>query len=160
MPADDPLMERFLNPGDRAAATVELASRGEQAMPILQGLFDGTTVNRYGVPYRRLGTPLDCGLVAAARLGPLARPLEPFLRAALREGHAYAADALGALETLEDESIAALADALSVAWTADSAAAALARCKASEHPSLRAAIDSSEDAAKAWSWATRRISNR
>lgn len=70
------IFERFLIPSERTKATAELASQKEAALLVLTSLFDGSAKNQHGIPYRELGTPLDCGLVAAGRLGPIAKPLE------------------------------------------------------------------------------------
>lgn len=148
----DSIFERFLSPADRAQAVSELASQGSQAVPALASLFDGSARNSFGIPYRQLGMPLDCGLLAARSLGALARPLEPFLRNELRAGHPYAASALGALGTLSDESICALAEALrSDPTTALEAAAALSRCAATSHATVKDAAASSTIAGKALS---------
>lgn len=156
MHSDDPLFERFLHPADRATATVELAGLGPLALPILEALFSGTAANRYGIPYRQLGGPLDCGLVAASRLGPLAQPLEPFLAAELRAGHPYASRALGALGKLQEASVVALADALCGAvLIAAEAADALLRCNAIDHPAVKSAADRSTRASKALGMAAR-----
>lgn len=146
----DSIFERFLSPAARAEAVSELASQGSQAVPALASLFDGSARNSFGIPYRQLGMPLDCGLLAARSLGTLARPLEPFLRDELRAGHPYAAAALGALGTLSDESIGVLAEALrSDPATALEAAAALSRCGATGHAAVKAAAASSTIAGKA-----------
>ncbi|MBX9404055.1 hypothetical protein K4L06_22380 [Lysobacter sp. BMK333-48F3] len=156
MDTGDPLFERFLQPENRVAATVQLVDRGESAVPILVSLFDGSARNQYGVAYRRLGMPLSCGLIAAGRLGPLARPLEPFLVAELRAGHPYAAEALGALGALENDSVVALADALRLdVEVALGAAAALYRCSAADHPAVTAAASLSTTAKRALSIAKR-----
>ncbi len=110
---DSSFFERFLSPTERAKATCELAAMGKDAVPILIALFDGEAVNEWGVRYRDLGTPIDCGLVAAQRLGTGAKPLELFLRDAVLSGHRYAPAALAALGTLEEASIAALSKSLS-----------------------------------------------
>jgi hypothetical protein len=134
----DPVFERFLVPSDRAQATHELAARGALAVPLLQALFSGQATNQNGVAYPQLGMPLDCGLVAASHLGQLARPLEPYLREELIKGHPYAAQALGSLGTLENESILGLAAALQGnVLLAFEAANALARCHALAHPAVR-----------------------
>lgn len=135
--------------GQRAVS--ELASRGSQTVPALASLFDGSARNSFGIPYRQLGMPLDCGLLAARSLGTLARPLEPFLRNELRAGHPYAAAALGALGTLSDESICALAEALrSDPTSALEAAAALSGCAATDHAAAKDAAASSTSGGKAF----------
>ncbi|WP_158755697.1 hypothetical protein [Dyella sp. S184] len=144
------IFEQFLSPAGRAAATSELASRGALALPVLVSLFDGSARNNYGIPYRQVGVPLDCGLVAARSLGVAARPLEPFLRNELRAGHPYAAGALGALGLLSDESVCALAEALrSDPLIACEAAAALSLCSATNHAAVKEVSASSTIANKA-----------
>ena len=139
----DPILERFLSESDRSRAVAELANRGALALPTLEALFDGSAVNRHGVPYRKLGSPLDCGLVTAAHLGPIARPLERLLRAELRSGHVYAAPALGALGLLDEDSIVELSGVLSGDLLLSSeAAAALVKCGNREHPAVKAAAKS------------------
>lgn len=81
----------FLKPGERASATYKLASLGVDAIPILKSLFSGEAKNRWGVSYSKLGMPLDCGLLTIKLLGPLAKPLEPFIREYLHFGYIYAA---------------------------------------------------------------------
>ena len=146
------VFERLTSALARGNATEEIAARGEAALPMLRALFDGSATNAHGIAYRNLGPPLDCAIVAAGRLGSLARPLEPFLRDELRRGHRYAPDALGALGTLAEESVTALAQAL------DSddfelgveAAAALIRCGLRDHPLVQAALASSERSRKSF----------
>ncbi|SNR68548.1 hypothetical protein SAMN05192560_0473 [Methylobacillus rhizosphaerae] len=146
----DPVLERFLLPAQRAEATAELAARGAAALPVLTALFDGSARNSYGMPYRDLGMPLLCGLVAARRLGTIAQPLEPFICAALRARHHYAAEALGALGSLSEDSIIALANALQDnALLAYESALALSLCGATGHPAVMEAGAVSSIAAKA-----------
>ena len=38
-------------------------------MPLLRAILDGSAVNGNGVPYRRLGLPVDCALVTVRMLG-------------------------------------------------------------------------------------------
>lgn len=87
----------FLCPRDRAAATHELAAHGQNAVPILRSILNGEAKNEFGVAYRRLGMPVDCSLVTICMLGRIASPLEEFVRAELKAGHAYAEDALRAI---------------------------------------------------------------
>ena len=142
------LFEKFSNPSERARATAELASLGVEAIQPLHLLFSGEAKNSFGVPYRQLGMPLDCGLVVAGRLGPLAKPLEKHLREALAGGHIYAAEALGQLGTLAEESIEALVTTL-VAKTdiAFESACALVYSGCSSHPAVAKAVRSSSAAA-------------
>lgn len=129
----DPFFERSLVPGERAMAVSVLADRGLDALPILEALFNGEARNRWGVPYKQLGAPVDCGLIVAARLGHLSKPIEDHLRAALQRGHIYAAAALGALGRLDNTSVSALADTLEQSvLPAAEAAQALVRCGAEE----------------------------
>lgn len=145
----DPVLECFLLPGERAEATAELAERGAAALPVLVALFDGSARNSHGVPYRDLGMPLSCGLVVARRLGAIAQPLEPFICAELRAGHHYAAAALGALGSLSEDSIIALADVLrDNALMAYESALALSLCGATGHPAVMEAVAVSSIAAK------------
>jgi hypothetical protein len=106
------IFESFLQPGERANATYRLAALGVDAIPILESLFSGAAKNRWGVSYSKLGMPLDCGLVTIKLLGPLAKPLEPFVRECLHSGHIYAAEALRAIGTLDEASIIELAACL------------------------------------------------
>lgn len=150
------MSERFLNPAERAAATVELASLGAEAIPILESLFLGEAKNAFGVPYRLLGTPLDCALVATGRLGPLAKPVEPHLREALKSGHIYAAEALRFLGALDEKTIEALAEKLvgDVLLAAESAAA-LVCCGAVNHPAVENVVQASSEAAQQMSLASK-----
>ena len=148
--AIEDFFERFLTPKERARATSELASRGADALPVLEALFSGQAKNERGVPYLSLWMAVDCGLVAAARLGALAKPLEAHLRAALRQGHHYAAPALGALGSLDEESIVALARALDDGKIdmAFESAFALIRCDALQHASVKQIVSKSSGAGK------------
>jgi hypothetical protein len=147
---NDSIFEQFLNSANRAEATLALADRGSAAIPLLASLFDGSAKNKNGVPYRQLGVPLSCGLIAAQHLGATARPLEPFLRNELLAGHAYAAAALGALGTLSPESVHALAQALRAdSLQACEAAKALSLCGAIDHTTVKEMAASSTTAARA-----------
>ncbi len=97
---DHTIFERFLQPSERAAATIELVTQGAAALPILQSLLSGEATNSWGVPYRKLGVPVDCALVAIQRLGPIALPLEAYVKHEIENGHSYAADALTAIHAL------------------------------------------------------------
>ena len=150
MPMNHPFFERCLKPGERALATVELAAQGSAALPILEALFSGEAKNQWGISYKSLGTPLDCGLIVAARLGEVAKPIERHLVVALKCGHVYAAAALGALGDLDDISIGELAMTLDGSATLSfEAADALVRCGAAEHPDVTAITRLSQRAATA-----------
>ena len=90
-------LRSFQSPSDRARATCELALCGQEAVPLLRSILDGSAKNEFGVAYGKLGMPIDCALVAITRLGPVAKPLEPLVRQQLSAGHPYAQDALSAL---------------------------------------------------------------
>jgi hypothetical protein len=146
----DPIFEEFLQPSQRAKATVELVARGAEAIPVLITLLSGEAKNAFGVPYIRLGNPLDCALVAAGRLGALSKPLEPYIREALSSGHVYAASALGFLGTLEEATVVELAAQLAGnVILSTEAAASLVRCGQVGHPSVVKAARSSPQAAQA-----------
>ena len=156
----DALFDRFTNPSERALATAELASLGVGAIQILQRLFSGEARNSFGVPYRQLGMPMDCGLVAAGRLGPVAKPLEHYLREALTAGHVYAAEALGKLGFLDELSIEALADTLAVNdGISFESAHALVRSGHTKHPAVVKAVQGSPWAAARIEQAARHIAN-
>jgi hypothetical protein len=72
----------------------------------------GDAKNSQGIPYRKLGLPLDCAIHVAGKLGTIAKPLERYLSAALRDGNPYAAAAMSQLGGLAAESIQVLADSL------------------------------------------------
>lgn len=108
---------------------------------LLRSLFDGTATNKSGIPYRQLGIPIDCALVAVAYLGPIAKPLEPYLREEVRSGHPYASSALAVLGILQDESVAALASQLDAEHLlAAEAANALVCTGNNQHIAVKAAM--------------------
>jgi len=138
------IFESFLQPGERASATHKFADIGVDAIPILKSLFNGEAKNRWGVSYAKLGTPLDCGLVAIKLLGTLAKPLEPFVRDCLHSGHIYAAEALRAIGTLDEASIIELANCLDKnGILACEAAYTLCCCEAERHEAVIAVVNSS-----------------
>lgn len=96
-PGNDFFPEAFLIPSKRGWATNELASYGERAVPLLRAILDGSAVNQYGVPYRRLGMPVDCALVTVKMLGPTAGSLRELVQAEVGASHPYAEAALRAL---------------------------------------------------------------
>ncbi|RBO81859.1 hypothetical protein [Marinomonas aquiplantarum] len=91
--------ERFLKPADRAKAVCELESLGEDAIPILRTILDGTAKNKFQVSYNKLGMPVECSLVVIQRLGKAAKDLEPFVEQWLERGHPYAQEALHEINT-------------------------------------------------------------
>lgn len=86
--------ERFLNAGERAKATCELADTGEKAIPILRSIFDGTAKNSFGISYSKLGMPLSCAIVACGQLGAKAESLINFINEQVALEHPYAVEAL------------------------------------------------------------------
>lgn len=155
--------EMFQNTSTMIEAECELLAQGENALPVLFSLFDGTAKNAFGVAYREIGLPLRCGLEVARRLGPIAKPLEFYLRGELNVESTYshvAAMALGSLGDLEEASIIALASSLdTVELTAaggvsghfelcSESAVALINCGARNHPAVLEVLDRSRAAAK------------
>lgn len=107
----DPLFEKLNSVSTMVDAERELAAMGTAAVVRLTALFEGSSCNQWGIPYRNLGLPLQCALEVAARLGPIAKPLESYIAAELPHSEA-AARALGALDKLDSSSLSALALAL------------------------------------------------
>lgn len=91
--------ERFLDPSDRANAVCELEALGQEAIPILRGILDGTAKNNFLVSYNKLGMPVDCSLVVIRRLENSAKELKPFVEYWLERGHPYALEALHAVNS-------------------------------------------------------------
>lgn len=143
-----PLFEQFLNTGSMLEAERELLRLRQDALPILESLFTSDAKNQFGVPYRKLGLPLICALEVVCRLGPVAKPLEAYLREELRNGCRTAAMALGSLGSLDDLSIMELAQALQVhnLDLSHEAAAALIRCGQADHELVSAVTKNSERA--------------
>jgi uncharacterized protein YukE len=140
-----PEFELFLKPspefldGER-----QLVEAGRNSIAKLSAFFTGEAKNEFGVEYRKLGQAMTCALETARRLGPIAKPLESHLRQQLAAGNHTAAMALGALGTLEEASVKALASAMGVAHPqqmdlAAESAVALLRCGKSTHPAFIAA---------------------
>lgn len=144
----DPTLELLLNPATMLEAEHQLLSRGVESLPLLESLLMGEVKNRFGVPYRQLGLPLQCALEVAVRLGPIAKPLEPHLREELRRGNHTAAMALRSLGTLEQESIIQLAISLDGGLDlAMESATALLICGEAGHPAVLKVVSRSKAAA-------------
>ncbi|MDQ0073352.1 hypothetical protein J2W34_005160 [Variovorax boronicumulans] len=148
------ILDRLTSPTSMMDAEQELLALGSRAVPILESVLKGEAANEFGVPYRKLGLPLRCVLEVATRLGPLARPLEALLRVELHGGHFVAAQALGALGSVENRSIEELAAHLdykanqlsSVPHALDLAtecAVALIRLDHAKHPVVLTALEGS-----------------
>jgi len=129
------IFEQFLSPSTMMEAEQELLALGDQALPMLESLLTGDAKNRFGVPYRSLGLPLRCTLEVARRLGPVAKPLERYLRDELKRGDHVAAMALASLGKLEEASVVELAIVLKDrGWDLSlESALALVRCGAAQH---------------------------
>lgn len=131
----------FLLPGKRAEATIKLSQLGHRAIPILEALFSGQARNNWGVSYSQLEAPLDCALVAIQHLGPIAKPLEPFVSELLKSSHPYAIKALGALGSLAESSIFELCICLTQnGEIALESASTLFKCGAADHPLVKEVI--------------------
>lgn len=144
------IFESFLNLDSAAfiEAEKQLLVRGVDALPVLESLLKGEAKNSSGVPYRQFGRALRCALEVALRLGPVAKPLEPYMREELLHGDITAARALGSLGKLEEASIKELAASLDgdVNLSTESAAA-LINCGEAEHHLVSEAIAHSQRAA-------------
>jgi len=130
------------------SAENELIGMRREAVPILRMLLTGEAQNSFGVPYRDLGLPLRYALETALRLGAEAKPLEQLLRIELKNGHAMAASALGALGSLDPETVIELVNSIEKDWeVAFEAAGALIRCGENGHALVRELVFQSERAA-------------
>ncbi|MDK2126405.1 hypothetical protein [Parachitinimonas caeni] len=104
--------------------------------------------------YRKLGLPLRCAVEVAAQLGRIAKPLERHLREEFKKGDHRAAKALGMLGTIEQETVAALAESLlGGPDLSHESARALVCCGEAENPEVRKVVESSEKAKAILSWA-------
>jgi hypothetical protein len=140
---DFPEFDLFLRPDSASHINGEqrLIRKGKDALPELVAFFAGEARNEFDVPYRSLGMPMRCVLETVRRLGPIAKPLESYLRAELQLDNFVAAMALGSLESLDEQSIVALAaclDKTNVDLSSESAAA-LIFCGQDNHPDVTAA---------------------
>lgn len=151
----DALFEKLTSVETMIEAEQKIVTLGDAAIPRLKTLFDGSSRNEWGIPYRELGLPLSCGLEIAARLGPRAKPLESYIRAELPESET-AARALRALGDLEETSVEALATALDGKINiASEAAFALVECGRDRSPPVNRAVERSSEARK-WLEAARK----
>lgn len=133
----DSVFERLLNQATMIEAELQLINGGADSLPALESLLKGEAKNRFGVPYAQLGLPLQCALEVVRRLGPVAKPLEPYVREQLRRGNRTAAMALGSFGTLEQDSITQLAARLEDgADLAMESAMALLVCGEGNHPTV------------------------
>ncbi len=145
------IFERFTSRATMMEAEIELLALKEGAVPIIESFLSGEAKDRSGVPWLEHGLPLRCVLEVARRLGPVAKRLEPYLREQLKAGHFVAAMALRSLQTLDEASIAQLAESLANTDSIDlpdESAAALIECGYSDHPLVVAALSRSEKTAK------------
>jgi hypothetical protein len=156
------IFEEFLSPSTMIEAEQELLALGDQAVPVLESLLTGDAKNRFGVPYRTLGLPLRCTLEVARRLGPVAKPLERYLRDELKSGDPVAAMALGSLGKLEEASVVELAAVLhDENWDLSlESALALVRCGAADHPAVLRAMNESQKARDSMTRATKHHDKR
>lgn len=143
-----PYFHRFQATGTMLDAEQELLELGEAAVPVLASLFSGEACNEFGVPYRKLGLPLRCAIEVACRLGPVAKPLEPYLREEVERGDHVAAMALGMLGALEPKTVEVLAESLDAGLdlSSESARALILSHEGSSAPVVRA-LSRSERAA-------------
>lgn len=138
------VFERFLNPSERAIAVVELVAR-EDVVTLLASFFSREARNEFGSPYRDIGA-YEPALVAAARLGPRAKPLEAYLREAASDGWPQGATALGQLGTLDQASVDCLVRVVAQGRVEAQAEAlgALVRCGHGALPAIERLGESSE----------------
>lgn len=141
------LFDRFCCPSTMMDAELELIELGLGAIPILESLFIGEARNQYGVPYRKLGLPVRCAMEVAARLGPIAKPLEPYLRDEVAMGDPAAAMCLRYMGSLEEDTVKTLVHALGGDYDMSAEAAlTLIMCGTEGHPRVLAACMNSERA--------------
>ncbi|WP_038292455.1 hypothetical protein [Zooshikella ganghwensis] len=103
--------ELFLSPSERPFATHELSKLKEEAVPILESLFNGAAKNEFGKSYRDIGA-IGCGFVTVKLLGSVAKPLEEYVLEGIEIDNPYAIEAAGYLGGIEPETAYALARAL------------------------------------------------
>lgn len=152
------LISELTSPQTMMAAEEEFLKAGADAIPVLAAIFNGEAKNEFGVPFRKLGLPLRCALEIVKRMGPIAKPLERYIRDEVARGvHWPAAAALRYMPPLEDESVVALAGALKGDFDmAHEAACTLVQLGHSEHPVVRHEVATSPEASKVWRWTTER----
>ena len=142
------IFERFSDTSKMIEAEQELIALGAEAVPILESFFDGSAKNKFGVPYRQLGLPMTCALETARRIGSLSKPLEFYLREELKSGNHTAAMALCSLGSIDEESVAALAESLSEGLDlASESAVALIKHDQASHGAVSKKLSESEPAA-------------
>lgn len=152
------VFDRFGDPSTMIKAEMELIGLGRKAVPILESLFNGEARNEYGVPYRQLGLPLRCAMEVVVRMGPIAKPLEPYLRDEVATDY-VAATCLRHMGSLEEDTVLVLAHALGGDGDHEMVAAAattLVMCGAGDHPRVLAASMKSERA-RTWLEKARRF---
>lgn len=137
--------ERFISASGRFHATYELAELGTEAIPILQSLFDGSAKNSFGISYNKIGA-IHCGYVTIKLLGPIAKPLERYVKEGIDQNFTYAIEAAGYLLDLEEETVIALANA--TARRNPDAVYSLVRCGQSDNPKVIEIISQNELAIK------------
>jgi len=143
------IFERFMNPATLMDAEQDLLGQGANAVALLAAFFNGEARNEWGFPYRQFGLPVRCAIEVACRMGPLAKPLEAFLRAELDDGLVVAATALGGLGSLEDASVQSLARRLrDGADMGCESAIALIKCGMQTHPLVTNALANSYQATR------------
>lgn len=166
-----PIVSRFTSSATMMKAEQELIALGSGAVPVLEAILNGGLTNEFGVPYRKLGLPHRCALEVAKRLGPIARPLESLLRADLRCGYFVAAQALGSLGVVDDESIEVLASHLDYDVNKASGfvealdlmcecGAALVRLGHADHPVVVSALERSPRASADFARMSRSLQSR
>lgn len=152
------ILDRLTSTATMMDAEQELLTLGADAVPILASVLTGEAKNEFGVAYRALRLPLRCVLEVARRLGVVARPLEPLLRAELHDGNFVAAMALGVLGSVDGSTIEELAAHLDYSTNrekgffpeydlAAEAAVALIRLGQEAHPAVTTALTLSDCAA-------------
>ena len=144
-----PIFERFTNTATMMEAQQELLDQGEGAVDALAAFFSGEQANESDMPYRQYGLPMRCAIEVARRLGPLAKPLEAYLRAELDDGRFAAAMALAELGSLEEDSIHSLARRLRDGSDMGcESAIALIKCGAETHPAVTQVLANSYQATR------------
>lgn len=156
-----PYFERFHKRIHMIEAEIELIALGEDAIPILETLFNGEARNDEGVPYRNFGLPLRCAMEVVARMGATAKPLERFLRLEVAKGDHVAAMCLRGMGSLEENTILVLANALRRSFElSGEAACTLINNDAGHHPAVALVLAESEKARREFERAGRFLKSR